>query len=597
MDNRKRLGICLRSKRKRVDSDPSVQCPETRETAVDEPGPSRPRSHSVGTPHFKKIRKHNSEENLNVSANSEDDSGVGPSLLVPGHRYLGPGNPLRNGQPTNQVDEAARQHDIRYSQAEDTFRSSGNLEEAYKNIQDADEDFLYSLDDIEPGTYTEAFGKFVGKTGIGIKKGVEGTLHSTLYPMFSQTSAMDVVDSGPTTEGNMFYSNAMSSSAIHVGSGVDQAHTTNWTFNKNFNLAFKANGLQYKKSNASNNVSKGETEISTYIHSLPWEKLYFYVTEREYNTITNTFHTAYVEYVKVKIINLGVSNPVLTSTSTVNYKIMNANNYISVWRGFERHGPCTLGKEITPKVLYGTSISELNEKASLTDIPITNLGAISEMKQVSNNVVYNKVTSTWDTVNNKKIDISEAKVYLPPLSKMAVITVNANNTGLIYETTYKPNDGLFHNKSFAFHNRAVVQHKPYEQNVDLADKGKISSATYEITDNASQNKPITSYENATIDNMFYRSLRSNPNLHFVDGLGVGLNPRRDQTGVTVDAVAEFLIETEIKISAEAFGGSVLASGTDNSPQSNPNRIYFVHKNKKFGNAYASDGLPTMTNIK
>lgn len=52
-------------------------------------------------------------------------------------------------------------------------------------------------------------------------------------------------------------------------------------------------------------------------------------------------------------------------------------------------------------------------------------------------------------------------------------------------------------------------------------------------------------------------------------MGLGLYPRRDQTGTTVDAVTKFMIETEIKISAEAFGGFVLASGTENSPQSNP----------------------------
>lgn len=126
-------------------------------------------------------------------------------------------------------------------------------------------------------------------------------------------------------------------------------------------------------------------------------------------------------------------------------------------------------------------------------------------------MVYNKVTSKWDSITKNKVDNAEAKVYLPPSTKIAVITVNDNNTGLKHETTYKPNDGLFNTKSFAFHNRAVVQHRPHELNVDLADKGKISTVTYEITNNASQNKPNISYENATIDNMFYRSLRSNPN--------------------------------------------------------------------------------------
>lgn len=81
-------------------------------------------------------------------------------------------------------------------------------------------------------------------------------------------------------------------------------------------------------------------------------------------------------------------------------------------------------------MLYVTSISELVEKTSFVDIPYDNLGAISEMKQVSNSVVYNKVTSKWDSVTKQEFDIAEATVYLPPFTKMAVITVDSNNTSL-----------------------------------------------------------------------------------------------------------------------------------------------------------------------
>lgn len=40
-----------------------------------------------------------------------------------------------------------------------------------------------------------------------------------------------------------------------------------------------------------------------YIHSLPWEKLFFHLTEKEYNFIRNTFQTATVESVTVNITN------------------------------------------------------------------------------------------------------------------------------------------------------------------------------------------------------------------------------------------------------------------------------------------------------
>lgn len=62
MDNCKRLGIDLRSKLKSVDSNSSVKWP------------------FFGVPHHKKIRKHNSKEYLILSGDSEEDSGVVPSL-------------------------------------------------------------------------------------------------------------------------------------------------------------------------------------------------------------------------------------------------------------------------------------------------------------------------------------------------------------------------------------------------------------------------------------------------------------------------------------------------------------------------------------
>lgn len=51
-------------------------------------------------------------------------------LTVPGYKYLGPGNSLNRGQPTNQIDEDAKEHDEAYdkakaaqevSQADNTF--------------------------------------------------------------------------------------------------------------------------------------------------------------------------------------------------------------------------------------------------------------------------------------------------------------------------------------------------------------------------------------------------------------------------------------------------------------------------------------------
>lgn len=36
-------------------------------------------------------------------------------LTLPGYNYCGPGNPLDNGPPTNELDQICRQHDIAYT--------------------------------------------------------------------------------------------------------------------------------------------------------------------------------------------------------------------------------------------------------------------------------------------------------------------------------------------------------------------------------------------------------------------------------------------------------------------------------------------------
>jgi hypothetical protein len=44
-------------------------------------------------------------------------------MLLPGHHYIGPGNPVPNGVPVDQDDRIALLHDIRYEyarNAEDT---------------------------------------------------------------------------------------------------------------------------------------------------------------------------------------------------------------------------------------------------------------------------------------------------------------------------------------------------------------------------------------------------------------------------------------------------------------------------------------------
>lgn len=597
MEEKPRKSLGLRLKKRRRDSDPTEEERTHNRPRKEEPKPSRVRSNSLGDRKtHKPTTKTEAFSSQQDISNTVVDSGIGSSrgFLFPGHNYLGPGNPENNGPPTNRVDQAAQHHDTAYGEAVKQFETSGDEQEAFQSIQEADDTFLSELSETTPGNYTEFFGKLAGQIGITAKKNIEGVLHSTLYPRFKREEVMDVTDG--SEENSHVYSLPQGhpgTSLISLGSGVKSPHQTKWHFNKHFEIALESHLIQFSKTEASTEATKGETKIKTFIHSLPWEKLYFYLTEKEYNTIVNSFHTAYVESVTIRIYNLGVNSQSIQS-SGVSIKSFSQNHYLGIWRGFEKHGPVELGSSLTSKFLYGCPLSDLPNKTSFTNVETKYIGAVSELKPVDNRITYKSLTSTYDKTQNKSVKLGDSGIYLPPAYEMANLKVNAvTSIGLIYETTYKPVDGLFHNKSYAFHNNSVIQHRPYDVNIDLADNGSISDATYVIS--GSSDSDQISYEDATIDNMFFRSIQSNNALRFVDGLGIGLFPKRTKDDKNVDANLEIGIDTEIVIRAEAFGGSVLSSGSSNYPQSNPNRIYFLHKNKKFGNSYTSNGLPTLAN--
>lgn len=78
--------------------------------------------------------------------------------VVPGFKYLGPFNPLNNGEPVNAVDEAARAHDYAY---QDIINSGQN---PYFSFNKADFDFIETL------AHDSSFGGWLGRSAFQLKK-------------------------------------------------------------------------------------------------------------------------------------------------------------------------------------------------------------------------------------------------------------------------------------------------------------------------------------------------------------------------------------------------------------------------------------------
>lgn len=93
--------------------------------------------------------------------------------------------------------------------------------------------------------------------------------------------------------------------------------------------------------------------VKTYIHTIPWQYLYFYLTPKEFHDIQQCNHTARVKKVHIKIVNLGNRTPFITSAKTVSYANANSQTTLGVFENMEELGPFLCGNNIQHKQLYG----------------------------------------------------------------------------------------------------------------------------------------------------------------------------------------------------------------------------------------------------
>lgn len=119
-----------------------------------------------------------------------------PEFLYPGHNYLGPGNVLDHGEPVDNADEIAREHDFAYSVArreEDIYRAD------WQAIKQFGGDF------VSTGNVADV----VGIVGLGAKTIVERPLGTVLYGMPKGKDRGFDVPWGYNRRGEPFYNRGM----------------------------------------------------------------------------------------------------------------------------------------------------------------------------------------------------------------------------------------------------------------------------------------------------------------------------------------------------------------------------------------------------
>lgn len=91
-----------------------------------------------------------------------------PDFTLPGYKYLGPGNKLDKGKPTNHSDDVARTHDYAYHE----YQKQGY--NPYLQTSKADDDFIKNAGN--------DYGGLIGKGYFGLKKAALSGIPFTSIP-------------------------------------------------------------------------------------------------------------------------------------------------------------------------------------------------------------------------------------------------------------------------------------------------------------------------------------------------------------------------------------------------------------------------------
>lgn len=475
-------------------------------------------------------------------------------LTLPGYKYLGPGNSLNRGVPVNALDSAAKKHDEQYHKITEYFKKTKKRKEFEKQIQEADREFLHEVSLIAPQNTYDAFAGYLAQGGIGTKLLIE-QVTGVLYPRAEAADESSKMDGGGG--GNV--------SSI-IGTGVQNHHHTHtFQFKKKFTFAIKSTKAAYTKD------AKILT-YKTYIHSLPWQFIYFYMTEKEYTDMTKVFHTAKVKGVNIKITNLGNRTPFITATNAVNYANANSQTTIGIWENLELLAPITLGNNITPESLYGKTIEKYAAGADKDPEHST-----AQAKIIDNSIEY-RLNATTETGK---------QFFLPPLIMESTILYNATNSiGPIFDKGYAPKDGTFHCMNDGFEDGStVLRNNAYVQKLQI-DSGAIGSV-------GNRKGTTKEYSRATVDNLTLEGMFTHAPKNLMGSIGIGIIPLINQDGTLEDSLLNILVETSINLECISHGTNLLMSKLDNKAQPNTNYVGLSVDGFRWNNKYTVTGAPAM----
>lgn len=322
-----------------------------------------------------------------------------PKLVLPGYKYLGPGNTLDEGEPVNKVDALAREHDIRYDQAQSS-----------KEIKDSDLEYAKKFG--KEFIKDPSFGAAAGAVGLGIKTAAERVV-GVKYPNMSdryhpyrpvQRQNIDIgvergpqIDAPPETPPNTPVKEGQSSAAtdapMPAASGGEAG--TNQSMGSAFIMRPLPCGPQYAKHHFQkrfllrlpvfDKAIVDNFEMSSMYHMMN-NSLIMYLSWGEYQQLKRIVGPIKIDRIKMSVKITGATNPFETSSTEVKGTI--SNMITQVWS--------SIGRNLMTECAVGKLTVSKNEPTEFFPLENTTAANLDNLTQK----LYKDITSAQQSTRN-----------------------------------------------------------------------------------------------------------------------------------------------------------------------------------------------------
>jgi len=269
-----------------------------------------------------------------------------PKFLYPGTRYLGPGNPYPNGNPTSSADEIAKKHDKSYIDAKS---ENDILKSDWDSTKEFASDFVK-----HPNLQSAA-----GAIGLGVKTGAERVI-GVQYPnmkrggsedegsgkriAMSQEISSTMDGSDPTIQataggGGGGAGSAGVSRSKYIFTPVPQVpEYETRTLRKTYHFFCKNDLPEYSKTVVTNGISLR----MNYIQTPPVDRLRLYMSPWEEAHYREQYTEVNCDEVNVEVFNLGARGQFTTGGTSVTNANMQLQPFIAQFTDIDKHFPTTV---------------------------------------------------------------------------------------------------------------------------------------------------------------------------------------------------------------------------------------------------------------